>query len=119
MAGRATRRAVLAFIALADAPAPDQIRFDYPRPGTLTVEVGSFAAAEAWRAAFGVESWGGDSHTITPADGSPPYQSQTLYLDEWRGWRVQIQADDPLPVDELLDDATREQLGEVAKEADR
>jgi hypothetical protein len=112
---KATRREVLAFLALADAPAPDQIRFDYSRPGTLTVEVGSFAAADAWRTAFAVEFWDGGPTTITQ-DGSAPYRTVTHYAEQWRGWRVQIEADERLALDEPLDDATAAQLREIATE---
>jgi hypothetical protein len=114
----ATRRQVLAFLALADAPAPSEVRFGSdPRWGhTVSLEVGSFANASAWRTAFGDDRrwWGGgEPSLIQTATG--PLLMDTWYTDGWRGWQIRLNAQEPGPAAGAgLDADTREQLAAIA-----
>lgn len=110
----ASRREVLAFIALQDLPMPDAIRLDYPRTGNIAIDVATLASVGRWEAAFGGEFWGRPT-VITPKDGRPAYRSLTRYLESWRGWNITIDADEPVKdaVDEL-DDSTTSRLRDIA-----
>lgn len=117
----ATRRQVLAFFALADAPAPSWIRF---QNDVLSLDVDSLAACSAWRDAFGdCGWWGNEPQLMNDVPGREPYFSANWYGD-WRGWHIRLHASEPAPsAGAELDGDTREQLAEIASteepEADR
>jgi hypothetical protein len=108
----ASRRQVLAFLALADAPAPSWIRFQ--SDGVLSIDVDSMAAATAWRAELGdCGWWSGETHLMDDIPGRAPYFVANSYGD-WRGWHIRLNASDPASAGVELDADTREQLAEVA-----
>ena len=109
------RRQVLAFLALADAPTPDKIQFDYYRQGQVAIEVGSTADAAAWRAAFSAEAdWRASEMLFRPAKNDrPAYLNGVWRLKDWRGWEIRIEADEPAGSPGELDAATLDQLATV------
>lgn len=109
-----TRRQVLAEIALTQAPMPRQIRF---RDGetSLTLELDSSADLRAWIEVLGVPDaavW----QLPSPKDAP----TKTLVWTSgicWRGWTVQLDAED-LYQEIDLDETTRAELATVAAGGD-
>jgi hypothetical protein len=111
----ATRRQVLAFLALADAPAPLDIRFNEAHR-MVNVQMESFAAASALRQVIGGDWWAGNEFVHTHATDGAPRLSGSWHLAGWRGWLLIVDAEDPVPaaVDGDLDADTRDQLATIA-----
>lgn len=111
-----SRRAVLAFIALADLPMPKEVQFRRPWADgriALTVEFDDSTTMLAW-----LELWGGSREKVRPP--TPVRDGELLawtgYAD-WGGYSIMLSADDPAPaVDAALDDTTRQQLQELVDE---
>ena len=99
----ASRREVLAFIALQDLPMPRVVTV---YPTILCLRFDSVADGQTWSRFFG-----GRTTTYLNKDGR-------TYLDEgvikWRGYSVQLQASDKTAVDAELDEDTTTALREIA-----
>jgi hypothetical protein len=107
-----TRREVLAFIALADAPTPHTITLDRDEyePLALTLRLRTSADLFVWLPLFGVEM-----RAIRHAEATTSGMWYH-YAAQWRGRTLRLTAEDPIPapVVEPLDEVTREQLTAVA-----
>lgn len=108
-----SRREVLAFVALADAPAPHTIHLDsYPDPATamaLTLRFRTSADLFVWLPLFKVELRA-VRHAEMDEDGTRYH-----YTGTWRGRQLTLTAVDPIPVSvaDPLDGATRSALAGV------
>lgn len=102
------RREVLAFIALADAPMPDELAFTFGRQPMIALDVDDAGAVERWAELFGLDksrtnAWVSDGNLL----------SNTVAYGRWRGWPVRVETTSRTPVDELDEDTAR-QLREIA-----
>jgi len=99
----ASRREVLAFIALQDLPMPRETRF---QGHILALRLDCVADGQAWSRFFG-----GETTTYVNTDGR-------TYLDEgvikWRGYSVLLHASDKPAVASELDEDTSSKLREIA-----
>jgi hypothetical protein len=99
----ASRREVLAFIALQDLPMPRETRF---QGHILALRLDSVADGQAWSRFLG-----GETTTYVNTDGR-------TYLDEgvikWRGFSVLLHASDKAAVNSELDEDTTAALREIA-----
>lgn len=108
-----TARGMLALIALAETvPLPKAVNFwvnepEFSNTHVLRLALRTLADAAAWADHFGVKH-----HTNT--------HSEKVWFRHdhptWQGWKVQLSADEPVPVapDPDIDDATRAGLIELA-----
>ena len=85
-----SRRALLAFIALADAPAPNAIRF-HPTSGVVAIDVDGLAAMRTWATLFGLPTDQADSAHISEftTDDGQSIRASALYPD-WQGWHLML-----------------------------
>jgi hypothetical protein len=115
---RISRRQVLAAIALADAPAPQEITFR--KDGVnVTIDLDRIAEIRPWAKVFGASV----EHVKNAINKPLRYThngrsmvSVSLYTRTWRGWEICLHADeyaDKFHV-EPLDEETRAKLAEVA-----
>lgn len=107
---RKSRRAMLAAIALADAPAPVGVRMPEsgPAAGILSIDVESQADGLAWLQHLGIEWSMFDNET----DGRR-YVIQACHV--WGGWSLQVGIPSVLIADDpIADDGTRAQLAVLA-----
>jgi hypothetical protein len=110
----ATRRQVLAFLALADAPVPDSVEFHGDR---FSIDLNSRAAGRIWTDLFGGEPWHDSAVLDVPASERFGARWSVIHeLADWRGWVVSIHVTEwkDRPGTKDLDTDTREQLATVA-----
>lgn len=109
-----TRRELLAFIALADAPIPESVRF---APESMYLSHESIADMRHWMVIFGLDSRMDTQPYPGPKEGKPPTHTLANAYGYWRGQRIGMTATDPLtsPAEVPLDDATRAQLAQAAE----
>jgi hypothetical protein len=107
-----TRRQVLAFIALADLPTPEDVRFIGNVEHIVRIEPSTVDDMNQWTDLFGLTQRRAQRY---PLNESMP-QVSTLHVahGRWRGWFVEMHAVTPVGMVEPIDDATRTCLAEVA-----
>lgn len=117
MSARASRRAVLAFIALADAPMPTRIDLDaYSNDSAFSLHFDRIADARAWLTIFGAALSDPVERDFEAIADRPAWRSMTTYdQEDWRGWRVRVDGREDIDLTACdLDDAIAAQLREVA-----
>ncbi len=116
MSDQATRRQMLATIALADAPAPQEITFRQ-NGVSVTIDLDRIADIRPWAKVFGASA-----EHIKHAIGKPTrytyngrsMRSVSLYVPTWRGLEICLHADESEHTVDPLDADTRAKLAEVA-----
>lgn len=110
---KASRREVLAYIALQDLPMPTEISFREGLPVSLAIRFDRVDTASQWESAFGGTFWGNpNARAFTTAEGRR-WQTSVRYLDGWRGWDVSVAGSEPVSdaVDELDEDTSSKLRG--------
>lgn len=117
MSQKPTRRELLAFMALADAPVPESIRF---APESIYLDHDSIAHLRRWIEVLELRQvqMSTQRYPGRESDKEPTHTLANAY-GYWRGQRIALTAMDPLtaPVSNPLDEATRAQLAQVAADA--
>jgi hypothetical protein len=99
-----TRRAVYAFVALADAPEPRVIAFPETDGGSLQLTMDSWGDMSRWVALLGIVD---EPYTASYATGN----STTIMSGQWGGWRVILNIFGPTEqIVDHLDEETRTRL---------
>lgn len=109
---RISRREVLAFVALADAPMPLTVSFEWGHSEMVAVELDVSASVEVWAGVFGLNPDRIHRHDWV-MDGVA--YSSTSVTGTWRGWPVRIELDTRSPVEAELDGETRQKLHDIAE----
>lgn len=120
-APRLTRRAVLAAIALASAPTPQQVSFREEPDASVDLGMATdMPGFHAWCGLLGAEpAW--IRHQPYPLDAAVPEFEiwSAVIWGQWGGWRVYVRGSAPTPpaaADEPLPAETVTALSEVAEE---
>jgi hypothetical protein len=117
MSARASRRQVLAAIALANLPMPKRITLSGEQ---VSLDLDSVADLRTWLPFFGMTKKTVHTQPYTHQVGPETGRTTTLanayrHDTDWRGWHVHLNALDPVEMpDPPLDVETRAQLATIA-----
>lgn len=95
------RREILAFVALADAPMPTSVDFEWGSTPAVCLVFDTLAEAEPWEQILGI--------TVL-RDHFPSYTN-----GRWRGWKTWVTVRTDTSGGRPLDETTRSRLAEVAQ----